>query len=521
MSVKGRQFTGKMENNVSTLRDQYIFATLGKTGSGRVSLDTIGRKFAEVSTGQIVEANSTDNILVKTGHGAKEGWLIRITSSTNPIIEEEILIDEIIDADTIKLSAFLSNTLEAGDTYDLYKPVFERVAPDGSSLATVVSPPLQIIKNGVIETVEDSTNPLDVVAIPVLIKAVDGTNITINAGDINIQTSAEGVNFDSTRIGDGTGKYAAITTDLDMQTHDSKVYAELVTLNATDLATEATLDAIKTSVELMDDTITNDGGTPTTKFQAIGGHTGVTAHAWHVDNTGNGRVDVRQSVLPTGASTEAKQDTQITRLNLLATESKQDTQITRLNLLATESKQDTQITRLNLLATESKQDTTITAIGTTNTNLGAQADSAATTDTGSFSVISFIKRGMQNWTTLFNRIPVIGQGLKTTSIPVVLAADSDNLNVNESNTTGQISKGTQTASTSATINAPTGATGFMIKNHLESAGTLYWEIGGTANSSSNDLSSGQGSAFVPCKANVSIFAGADGDCKYAIQWLIK
>ena len=489
MSVKGRQFTGKMENNVSTLRDQYIFATLGKTGSGRVSLDTIGRKFAEVSTGQIVEANSTDNILVKTGHGAKEGWLIRITSSTNPIIEEEILIDEIIDADTIKLSAFLSNTLEAGDTYDLYKPVFERVAPDGSSLATVVSPPLQIIKNGVIETVEDSTNPLDVVAIPVLIKAVDGTNITINAGDINIQTSAEGVNFDSTRIGDGTGKYAAITTDLDMQTHDSKVYAELVTLNATDLATEATLDAIKTSVELMDDTITNDGGTPTTKFQAIGGHTGVTAHAWHVDNTGNGRVDVRQSVLPTGASTEAKQDTQITRLNLLAT--------------------------------ESKQDTTITAIGTTNTNLGAQADSAATTDTGSFSVISFIKRGMQNWTTLFNRIPVIGQGLKTTSIPVVLAADSDNLNVNESNTTGQISKGTQTASTSATINAPTGATGFMIKNHLESAGTLYWEIGGTANSSSNDLSSGQGSAFVPCKANVSIFAGADGDCKYAIQWLIK
>ena len=40
-----------------------------------------------------------------------------------------------------------------------------------------------------------------------------------------------------------------------------------------------------------------------------------------------------------------------------------------------------------------------------DTDLGTQADAAATTDTGTFSVIAFIKRGMQNWTTFLSRIP--------------------------------------------------------------------------------------------------------------------
>ena len=135
--------------------------------------------------------------------------------------------------------------------------------------------------------------------------------------------------------------------------------------------------------------------------------------------------------------------------------------------------------------------------------------------------MALFKRHLEQIQVLLNRTNDLGQKAKTGSMPVVLASDSDNLNINESNTTGQISKGTQTANTSATITAPAGATGFIIKNQLESAGTLYWEIGGTANANSNDLSGGQGSAFIPCKSNVSIFAGTDGDCRYAIQWLIK
>jgi hypothetical protein len=45
-----------------------------------------------------------------------------------------------------------------------------------------------------------------------------------------------------------------------------------------------------------------------------------------------------------------------------------------------------------------------------STNLGAQADSAATTDTGSFSLMGFVKRALQNWTTLLGRIPALVSG---------------------------------------------------------------------------------------------------------------
>jgi hypothetical protein len=61
-------------------------------------------------------------------------------------------------------------------------------------------------------------------------------------------------------------------------------------------------------------------------------------------------------------------------------------------------------------ATAALQTTINTSIGTTNTNLGAQADASATTDTGTFSLIAFVKRGLTNWTTLLARIPALVGG---------------------------------------------------------------------------------------------------------------
>jgi hypothetical protein len=42
--------------------------------------------------------------------------------------------------------------------------------------------------------------------------------------------------------------------------------------------------------------------------------------------------------------------------------------------------------------------------------LGAPADAAATTDTGTFSLIALKKRGLQNWTALLARIPALVSG---------------------------------------------------------------------------------------------------------------
>jgi hypothetical protein len=85
--------------------------------------------------------------------------------------------------------------------------------------------------------------------------------------------------------------------------------------------------------------------------------------------------------LPTGAATEAKQDTQTTRLNLLATE---NTLAALLAAAATAAKQDTQITRLNLLSTEAKQDSIIGVL----TSLIAIASTADLQAAGNASVAS-------------------------------------------------------------------------------------------------------------------------------------
>lgn len=61
---------------------------------------------------------------------------------------------------------------------------------------------------------------------------------------------------------------------------------------------------------------------------------------------------------------------------------------------------------------------------------GAPADAAATTDTGTFSIIALVKRGLTNWTTLLGRLHAsLGQKLSAASIPVVLASDQSSVNV--------------------------------------------------------------------------------------------
>jgi hypothetical protein len=51
-----------------------------------------------------------------------------------------------------------------------------------------------------------------------------------------------------------------------------------------------------------------------------------------------------------------------------------------------------------------------TNLSNIDTDLGAPSDSAASSDTGTFSVIALIKRGLQNWTSLLAKIPALVSG---------------------------------------------------------------------------------------------------------------
>lgn len=46
----------------------------------------------------------------------------------------------------------------------------------------------------------------------------------------------------------------------------------------------------------------------------------------------------------------------------------------------------------------------------TDVAIGKQADAVASSDTGTFSVVALIKRGLQNWTTLLAKIPTLVSG---------------------------------------------------------------------------------------------------------------
>lgn len=59
---------------------------------------------------------------------------------------------------------------------------------------------------------------------------------------------------------------------------------------------------------------------------------------------------------------------------------------------------------------ESTQKDVRTAVQNIDVDLGTAADAPATTDAGAFTIISLIKRSLQRWTTLLERIPALTSG---------------------------------------------------------------------------------------------------------------
>lgn len=168
---------------------------------------------------------------------------------------------------------------------------------------------LFILKDGIAYPVEINTgDPSQTLAIPVQLQGTAGP-INVTAGDLNVQLTDLGPNFDATRIGDGSGNYQKINAD---GSSDVNIKNTSIPVTASSLP------------------------------------------------------------LPTGAATEAKQDSSNTKLDTLiakdfATSAKQDTANTSLATIAgkdfaTSAKQDTTNTKLDSLiakdfATASKQDT--------------------------------------------------------------------------------------------------------------------------------------------------------------------
>lgn len=265
------------------------FATVVPVGNNRRGLDVISAGFYGVSDDAVVESGSTASKIKITGHGAKKGDLIRVKTSANGIEEFEFFINEIIDADWFQLAGVASANFAAGDTIDILRAVLPKLAADGSSLSTLVAPPIQIKRgpNGVFAdeyVTKDTADSNNTIPLPVEIVAVDGTNINITAGDINVQNTHTGANPDSIQIGDGTD-LLAINASGEATVRDNDAIVELQAILAKIIAAPST--------EAKQDTIITALGTLLTELQA------------KADLAETQPVSVQSSALPTGAATEA------------------------------------------------------------------------------------------------------------------------------------------------------------------------------------------------------------------------
>lgn len=290
MSIRILSTIGRNELSQDNQQFKHITGTL--IGEDKVGLDV--KNFGAYLVGasdRVVEVGSTDNILVLTGHDIKKGDLIRLKTTSNSILEFEVGVKKILSANSIQLDAVLSATLVAGDTFDILRPITERLTSDGSSIASVIAPPMQFIKDSVVTTVEEDTvTPANNAPLPVKLTGVTG-DINITAGDLNVQTSHVGASYDSMRIGDGTN-LMAVNASLEAQVRDDDAIVELEAIG------------LQLPAVLGQNTMANSLAVVIASDQS----------ELNVNNIG-GTIS-----LPTGASTEAKQDDAITQLTSIAGE---------------------------------------------------------------------------------------------------------------------------------------------------------------------------------------------------------
>ena len=117
----------------------------------------------------------------------------------------------------------------------------------------------QFTRNGSLATVvEDTITPTNNRPLPVKLSSVTG-DINITAGDLNVQLSDSGLNYDITRVGDGTGHYQSFTAS-----NEAKVVIDNSTgasaVNIQDGGNSITVDGTVTS-KLQDASGNNIGST--------------------------------------------------------------------------------------------------------------------------------------------------------------------------------------------------------------------------------------------------------------------
>jgi len=314
----------EVDRSVDLLQDHITASPMGEK---KIAKDVNVQQFAyEAATNSIVSA--TASTLEITAHGAKVGDKIEFTSGA--LTGKEVQIIKVIDVDNLEIGELLSTLPSAADTVRILRHRSPVVNADGS--LPISSGPIQFIKDGSTETVtEDTGTPANNLPLPVKLTSVTG-DINITAGDLNVQTSHIGASADSIRIGDGTEELS-ITASGEAETSDSTAHTKLDSL-LTELQLKADLSETQpvsaVSLPLPSGAATEaKQDSAITELQSIEAKdfaTQTTIAALLVelqlkaDLTETQPVSMASIPLASGAATEAKQDDAITQLTSIAGE---------------------------------------------------------------------------------------------------------------------------------------------------------------------------------------------------------
>lgn len=358
MSIKVFPTQKKLTDDDAKLDVGHKHVTGQEMLGGKVGLDVLPKAIfpvdGSVLSTRTVDAGSSDRIVVSAGHTAKKGDVLRFTSGALQGIEAPV---NAIDGDDIILATELDSAPLAGDEFLVMRHITLTIDENGAltvqpgpaqfvkdSIETqvnydTVTPAnntpmpnqLFVMKDGVVYPVEkDTVTPANTLSIPVEIVGTSGTEINITAGDIGVQLQHSGANPDSVQIGDGT-EIMAINASNEALVHDTDMLAELNAISNDQLVAslgrladtasssvalsnedKAVLDAIDTSLNNIETSASNiDGKLPATLGQKLSAASLAVVIA---SDQSNLTVD-----LPTGAATEAKQDSAITKLTEIDT----------------------------------------------------------------------------------------------------------------------------------------------------------------------------------------------------------
>jgi hypothetical protein len=292
-------------------RDHGFTNTGTPVGQNKYGADVKTHSTCYLVASDTVDAwTSSSNTITAASHSAKAGDIIRFTSGNMSGFELHVFST---GTNSIELAEEPIDVVAPGDAFSIYRYVTQAISSTG-----VATSSLTFDKDGVPTLVsEDTGTPANSVPLPVKLYSAAGP-INITAGDINVQLSHAGANYDSTRLGDGT-TLLGITASNEAKTFDATAHTKLDSL-LTELQLKADLTETQpvSAASLPLPTGASTLGEQQTQTTALGSL--LTELQLKADLTETQPVSVASLPLPTGASTLAEQQTQTGHLASIAAE---------------------------------------------------------------------------------------------------------------------------------------------------------------------------------------------------------